>query len=161
MALMGIVKEVKLDGDHVVVFVETGSGPWVTAVVSQASGVDFRPLPGDGVICDKIGADWVVLALLVVSAEASGGEWRAFSRDASGNVTGSLHLKADGSVWVNNGTDFVSLASKVNAMFDLIDGIFTTWTPPPTPDSGAALKTAWSAFAAGKQDVSSSKLRSD
>ena len=161
MALMGIVKEVKLDGDHVMVFVESGSGPGVTAVVGQASGVDFRPLPGDGVICDKVGADWVVLALLVVSAEAGGGEWRAFSRDASGRVTGSLYLKADGSVQVNNGSDYVALATKVNAMFDLIDGIINGWTPSPQ-DGGAALKTAWgTAFAAGKQDVSSSKLRSD
>ena len=103
--------------------------------------------------------------------------------DTSGNVSvesqGDVSIAADGdvvmeqnagesmtvgssSVDAGNGSDFVALATKVQANFDLINTIIgTTWVPVAN-DGGAALKTTWgTAWSAGVQQVASGNLKAD
>lgn len=81
-----------------------------------------------------------------------------------------IHLKADGSVEitapggvsVGNGSDAVAMAAKVDALWSTLYTMFSTWAPPATPDSGAALKAAFTAaFPSSPSSVASTNLEAD
>lgn len=59
-----------------------------------------------------------------------------------------------------NPGDWVALANKVNANFDVIKNMFSAWIPV-SQDGGAALKAKSSVDLAQIQDVASSKVKTD
>ena len=102
MATLGTIKEVKtVDGQHTVI-IETGSGPAVTATVMQSGGADFQPLKGDRAVYHYAGAEVVVSAIFSEDAESGPGEWRVFSRDSSGAVTGFFKISSNGQFNAND-----------------------------------------------------------
>jgi len=80
-----------------------------------------------------------------------------------------LLLKDDGNIQaimntflVGNGANFVALANQVKAVMDAIETTCTTFTPPGTPDGGAALASAIAGAISGLAlDYASSNLKAD
>lgn len=161
MAISGTIKTLAIVEGQIVATVATGSGPEVTVVIMPDAGGEFHPLPGDVVVYERSGQEYVAKAVFAADTSTLPGESLIFARNAAGEVVAKIHLKADGRVYVGDGTDFVAMAAKVNAMFELINDIITTWTPVAN-DGGAALQTAWTTrWPLEKQDVDSTNLKAD
>lgn len=111
MGRIGTIKEVSTSAGQHTVFVEDGPGPGVTATILQSGAVDFQPMRGDRVLYHDTGQEIVVSAIFSEDASSGPGEWLVFSRNASGAVTATLHLKADGEASVVNDAGFFKLTS--------------------------------------------------
>lgn len=83
--------------------VDLGGGNIVTARHYQAPGDDSYPLVGEYALCVETGSEYTVVGFIdpQLTYEAEEGERLLFSRSALGQIKAKLHLKADGSVVIN------------------------------------------------------------
>lgn len=77
-------------------------------------------------------------------------------------LDGSTNATQSGTFDVGNGSDFVAMSAKVDALWDAFYNMFTTWGPVAN-DGGAALKTQFTVFfpAPGPSPVASTNLKAD
>ena len=164
--MIGTIKEIRtVDGQHVASVLIYGGPDVVTAVVMQPGNIDFHPIPGDGVLCHENGREIVISAVFANDASAQLGETLIFARNPAGQVSASIHLKADGSVVVGDGSDFAAMATKVQALWTCLFTALKAWTGSKTPDGGvalaAALVTAFTSAALDPPNVASQNLKAD
>ena len=115
------------DGDEVAeVVLDFGGDDRATAAVFAPAGVDAPPLPDDYVAALETDGSGEVAAVGFLDPANEGqavpGEYRVYSRDENGAVVASVHLRADGSVVVANGSGSFKLTA--GGQFDA-NGNFT------------------------------------
>lgn len=154
----------------------------------RTSGDDAAPRPGSRVIVLSLGAAYRVG---IISDDGSDpvvdpGSREIYAYDGNGNRTAKIYLQGGGGVTIETGTSAVDVspggvvtvtadklvlnseidaagkASAIDLLWTTLDTVFRSWVPPPTPDSGAALKAAYmAAFPAPPSSVASAKLKLD
>jgi hypothetical protein len=101
---------------------------------------------------------------LTLGSDAGGGTRLTFKTDGTLTVTrGStvrLQLDPDGTVHLGGtaGEQFLALANLVDALFNGLKNMFTTWVPVPH-DGGAALKTLATTWCATVSSVAASRAK--
>lgn len=173
--MIGIIKEIRITGDQHVAVIETGAGPAVTATVMQPGNMDFCPMPGDAVLYHENGREIVISAISAQNASTGLGETLIFARDATGQVSASVHLKATGQVVISHGegqtvvagtgSDSVAMSTKVQTLWTCLLTALKAWQEPKPPDGGvalaAALVTAFTSAALDPPNVASKNLKAD
>jgi hypothetical protein len=102
----------------------------VTAVIFGSPGDDSRPLPDDAfcfVKNENIGGKSAVGFLDTKNAPvAADGERRLYSRDSGGVIKAIIYLKENGTVEVNNGSDFAVRFSALETAFNDLKADYNT-----------------------------------
>ena len=97
--------------------------PNQTAEHFSPAGDDSRPLPGDYAVVVEVpgeGEGAVVGYLDPANAGvAEGGEKRIYARDANGNLAAEVHLQADGTILINNGSGFCEYTPGGDVEYDV------------------------------------------
>lgn len=141
--------------------VDFGSGDECTAVLGQSHGRIDYPMIDDEVAVDRMGAENVIAAAFTAVDGVNTGESIMYSRDSSGSVSASVKCSSDGIVKNGDGTDFVAMSAKADALWAKLDSVFRSWVPVVN-DGGAALKTAYTgSFASPPSSVASTNLKAD
>lgn len=132
-------------------------------------GVGFASMPVEG---DRLAVIEIDSNLYVVGGASQAlesalglnpGERLLFSTDTDGAIQATIRLKADGMVEVGSGSNPVAMADKVDQLWSDLYGVFSGWTPPPAPDSGASLVARFiAAFPPpGPASTASTNLKAD
>lgn len=109
MGVIGYIISMEVDDGQVLARVATGTGQSFTGTLLCPPGVDAYPIPGDSVLCHRVGAEIVFIAGDCDILGTSEGEIRIVSRN-SGGVKASIHLKNDGKVVIENGVGEIELS---------------------------------------------------
>lgn len=119
----GVVKEVTATDDGYDLTVDMGSGATLTAEHYDAPGGEHPPFPGDfvNVVRGHGTGKYRATGYSRPGSPpvATSGEHRWFTRDAAGNVTGSLHFKSDGSL------EITAIKATINGVTIESDGTLT------------------------------------
>lgn len=161
---IGRIKTIENVDGELICQINFGADVTEPAIVYCSPNINEWPLPGDEVVVADInGQNTVIAAFKQTPSALKGGEVIVYSRGEDGDVSASVRLTDDGKVNVNDGDDSAALTSKVDLLFETLDGVFRTdWVIPPAPDAGAALKTAYlEAFPTPPQSVNSETLEVD
>lgn len=142
--MVTISQVITVDGEKV--RYDAGSDDVGTAEGFYPPGIDAPPLPGDDMaMVDGPGTgEQTALGYSDgTTKKSAGGEFRAYSRDSGGAVAAELHMKGDGTVTINDGSDMVALASLVEALIQgIIDAITNAIPAGGSSDGGTALQTS-------------------
>jgi hypothetical protein len=129
------------------VAVEGGGGLDDTATHGQPPGVDALPLPDDYAITVEDVGTGNVLAVGYIDPDNKGtavaGEFRVYARNSSGAVVCDVHLKADGTVVVNGGTESAVKGDTFKTTYDAHthSTAFGPSGPPAVPYPAAGLNS--------------------
>jgi hypothetical protein len=137
------------NGNAAEVQCDLGGGDIVTAEVFLPPGSDEQPLPGDfAFLVEGPGTgNWVATGFIdpLLAGTAGPGERVLFSRSAPGVIASKIHLKADGTIDINDGAVVLGIDGTLTVTNDVVGGgkslkthvhgyIDNTGDPPvPTP----------------------------
>jgi len=129
------------------------------STVYNPPGDDSRPLPGDSVAYienNNIGGKSAVGFLDTKNPPVSkNGEKRLYSRDSGRNIKAIIFLKEDGSIEINNGSDFAVRFSALETAFNELQAKFNTHVHPGVT-AGSASTAVTGSQSIG--DISLSKI---
>jgi hypothetical protein len=106
--------------------VDLGGGDTVTAEVFLGPGNDEQPLPGDwAFLLEGPGTgEWIAVGFAdtQLTGTAGPGERIIFSRSAPGVMAAKIHLKADGSIDINDGKAVLGVDGILTVPEDVVGG---------------------------------------
>ena len=118
----------------------------IYAVVYGPAGDDSRPLPADSFVFvenENVGGKVAAGFLDTQNDPVSGdGERRLYSRNSSGTIKAIIFLKDDGTLEINNGSDFAVRFNALQAAFDELKAAFNTHTHVYSPGALTPITTA-------------------
>jgi len=122
--------------------VEILKGQNIYTVIYGAPGDDSRPLPNDSVVFvenENIGGKSAVGFLDTKNPPVSGdGERRLYSRDEAGDIVAIIFIKKDGSIQINNGSDFAVRFGDMEAAFNELQSKFNAHVHPGVSTGGGS-----------------------
>jgi hypothetical protein len=147
---IGRIKSISVEDGQLVAIVENGAGPAVTVTAMFPPGFEGYPIRGDMVKYHKAGQEYVATAFFTEDSQTSPGDAFMFSRNPQTGAVSAIvkALSAGGieivlatgqAVSVGNGSDFVALATKVDASISAISNAISN-ASTGSSDGGAALK---------------------
>lgn len=156
--MTGTIKEVLITTrggtTYAEVKADTGGGELITAELFLSPGVDALPLPGDSAqfVPGRRTGGWVCLGVIDTAKAPAvvNGEAELYGRSSGGARVSSVRVKADGSVVINEGTDFAVQFTAMKAAFDQFisdydghgHGGMGASPPPPTSADMSGAKVA-------------------
>lgn len=178
MAEIGTILQTEIVDGQIEARIDTGYGVQITATVAGMS--EVHPLKGDRVLFHRTGGTEIVIdAIQSVDADTESGEWRTFSRDATGAVVATIHAKKDGSIAITNksgktvdtgnAADFVAMSTPLNNFLTALcaavaPGGVAVVTPAPgatCPVAAAVYSVMTAIFGSSTADCSSQNLKAD
>jgi len=133
--------------DNTIIVQQDGPRGVQDAQAMMCVGLASMPVESDRLGIVRIDSNLYILGGSSQTVEAgldlAPGERLLFSTDAGGNLQASIKLGADGQLTANGGSDYVALASKVDALWSALYELFSIGWTPVAQDGGAALKTAF------------------
>ena len=134
--ITGTIESVKRVDDTLVCVVDFGAGLVEQCTLHGGAGMAEWPIAGDEATVDMGAAENVIVAVFrpVPGALGAGEKW-IFGRDASGEIKSSIKMKSDGTMILNDGTDYAVAFNELKAGFDQLVSFVNSMV---LPVSGAA-----------------------